>query len=171
MISNRFVILTGLYVYAETSKPRVQGERAVLMSPRLTGPYCLRFHFHMLGATMGSLKVYKNSVSSNTEVFSISGNQGDRWYMAQTPLTGPEQFQVITKCLFSVLTRIWFVLFENQVYLPAENPASDKQEVNYHGNGNDNVSKQRVKRLATNCVLHREAFLPSLSVSRLFSFT
>lgn len=64
------------------------------MSPRLTGPYCLRFHFHMLGTSMGSLKVYKNSGSTNTEVFSINGNQGDRWYMAQTSLTGPEQFQI-----------------------------------------------------------------------------
>ncbi|KAL9975855.1 hypothetical protein ACROYT_G013067, partial [Oculina patagonica] len=84
----------GLYVYAETSRPRVQGDRAVLMSPRLTGPYCLRFHFHMLGTSMGSLKAHKNTASSRTEVFSINGNQGDRWYMAQTSLTGPEQFQI-----------------------------------------------------------------------------
>lgn len=98
--NNHLVISTGFYVYAETSRPRVQGERAVLMSPRLTGPYCLRFHFHMLGAAMGSLKAYKNSGSSSTEVFSINGNQGDRWYMAQTSLTGPEQFQVMIKRLF-----------------------------------------------------------------------
>ena len=90
---------TGFYIYAETSRPRVQGNRAVLMSPRLTGPYCLRFHFHMLGITMGSLKVYQNSGSTLTEVFSLNGNQGDRWYMAQTSLTGPDTFQVMIKSL------------------------------------------------------------------------
>lgn len=72
------------------------------MSPRITGPYCLRFHFHMLGIAMGSLKVYKNSASSNTEVFSVNGNQGDGWYMAQTSVTGSGQFQVIKENFFSV---------------------------------------------------------------------
>lgn len=87
-------------MYAETSNPRQQNERAVLISPRLKGPYCLRFHFHMLGTTMGSLKVYKKSSSTRTEVFSINGNQGDQWYMAQISLTGAEEFQVIRKRLF-----------------------------------------------------------------------
>ena len=50
----------------------------------------------MLGSTMGSLKVYKKSASSNSVVFSINGNKGDQWYTAQTSLTGPEQFQVTT---------------------------------------------------------------------------
>ncbi|KAJ7384938.1 Meprin A subunit beta [Desmophyllum pertusum] len=59
---------TGWYIYAETSRPRVQGNRAVLMSPRLTGPYCLRMHYHMLGTSMGSLKVHKRSGSSSSVI-------------------------------------------------------------------------------------------------------
>jgi len=51
----------------------------------------------MLGTAMGTLKVYKNSGSTSTEVFSVNGNQGDQWYVAQTSLTGPEQFQVMKK--------------------------------------------------------------------------
>ena len=72
------------------------------MSPRLTGPYCLRMHYHMLGTSMGSLKVHKRSGSSSSVVFTINGNQGSQWYMAQTSLTGPEQFQVMTKKVHAV---------------------------------------------------------------------
>ena len=98
--SRYFFFSAGFYIYVETSKPRVQGDRAVLVSPTLTGPYCLRFHFHMLGFSMGSLKVYKKSASTSTEVFSVNGNRGDQWYMAQTSLTGPEEFQVTMKRFF-----------------------------------------------------------------------
>ena len=84
----------GGYIYAESSKPRVPGNRAVLLSPRLRGPYCLQLHLHMLGTSMGSLNAYKNSRSRRTKIFSFSGNRGDQWYTVQSSLTGAEQFQV-----------------------------------------------------------------------------
>nr|XP_058973356.1 MAM and LDL-receptor class A domain-containing protein 1-like isoform X1 [Pocillopora verrucosa] len=83
----------GYYVYIETSTPRRKGDRAVLLSPRLKGPYCLRMHYHMLGVNIGSLRVYKNSASGNSVVFSVDGNRGDQWYSVEYSLTGPEQFQ------------------------------------------------------------------------------
>lgn len=85
---------SGWYIYAESSRPRLQGERAVLLSPNLSGPYCLQFHFHMLGTDIDSLNAYKNSGSGRTVIFSVSGNQGDLWYSAQASLTGTEQFRV-----------------------------------------------------------------------------
>ena len=85
---------SGWYIYAESSRPRLQGERAVLLSPNLSGPYCLQFHFHMLGTDIDSLNAYKNSGSRRTVIFSVSGNQGDLWYSAQASLTGTEQFRV-----------------------------------------------------------------------------
>lgn len=84
----------GWYIYAESSRPRLQGERAVLLSPNLSGPYCLQFHFHMLGTDIDSLNAYKKSGSRRTVIFSVSGNQGDLWYSAQASLTGTEQFRV-----------------------------------------------------------------------------
>ncbi|XP_068697308.1 uncharacterized protein [Montipora foliosa] len=84
----------GWYIYAETSSPRVPGDRAVLLSPYLSGPYCLRLHFHMLGTDIDSLNAYKNSGSQKTVIFSTSGNKGDQWYTAQTSLTGTEQFRI-----------------------------------------------------------------------------
>lgn len=85
---------SGWYIYAESSRPRLQGERAVLLSPNLSGPYCLQFHFHMLGTDIDSLNAYKKSGSRRTVIFSVSGNQGDLWYSAQASLTGTEQFRV-----------------------------------------------------------------------------
>ncbi|CAH3027830.1 unnamed protein product, partial [Porites evermanni] len=84
----------GWYIYAESSQPRVEGDRAVLLSPSLVGPYCLRMHFHMMGTDIGSLNVYKITASSRTTVLSTSGNKGDKWYMAQSSLTGSEQFKI-----------------------------------------------------------------------------
>ena len=52
-------------------------------------------HYHMLGVNIGSLRVYKNSTSGNSVVFSVDGNKGDQWYSAEYSLTGPEQFQVM----------------------------------------------------------------------------
>ena len=52
-------------------------------------------HYHMLGVNIGSLRVYKNSASGNSVVFSVDGNRGDQWYSAEYSLTGPEQFQVM----------------------------------------------------------------------------
>lgn len=57
----------------------------------------------MLGTSMGSLKVYKNLALTSTEVFSVNGNRGDQWYIAQTSLTGPEQFQVTIKRFFKYI--------------------------------------------------------------------
>lgn len=84
----------GSYVYAEASKPRKGGDRAVLLSPLLRGLYCLRLHFHMLGTNIGSLNAYKLSGSRKTAVFSISGNKGDQWYEVHASLTGDETFKV-----------------------------------------------------------------------------
>lgn len=92
---------SGWYIYAETSQPRAPGDRSVLLSPRLMGPYCLRMHFHMMGQDIGSLNVYKITGSSKTTVLTTSGNKGDQWYMAQSSLTGSEQFQVIKNSLFN----------------------------------------------------------------------
>ena len=90
-----FTFFQGWYIYAEASNPRRQGDRAVLLSPTMTGPYCLQMHFHMLGTNIGSLNVYKIAGSSKTTVLSTSGNKGDQWYLIQTSLTGSGQFQVI----------------------------------------------------------------------------
>ena len=67
-------------MYIETSSPRVRGDYAILISPmqRFRGTMCLKFSYHMYGATIGRLDVTINS----RRVFSKSGNQGNRWFDA-----------------------------------------------------------------------------------------
>ena len=73
-------IITGYFMYTETSSPRQQGDNAKLNSPKLqfSGNMCLQFFYHMYGSTMGTLNVEVNGVN----VFSKSGDQGKIWHEA-----------------------------------------------------------------------------------------
>ena len=64
-------------MYIETSYPRKPGENAklVVAIPNNGKPSCLSFYYHMYGASAGTLNVY----SDKTKVFTVSGNQGDKW--------------------------------------------------------------------------------------------
>ena len=64
-------------MYIETSSPRVKGDNAKLDSPLLqfSGNMCLKFYYHMYGATIGTLNVIINSKT----VFSASGDKGNKW--------------------------------------------------------------------------------------------
>ena len=75
----------GPYVYAETSSPRVQGD---LFTLTYDGSACsnmglrvstVTFHYHMYGATMGTLAVTN---AAGEVVWSLSGNQGNAWQAA-----------------------------------------------------------------------------------------
>ena len=67
-------------MYIETSSPRVKDDYAKLSSPSLTfrGKMCLKFFYHMYGATIGRLYVTINGKT----VFSASGNKGNKWLQA-----------------------------------------------------------------------------------------
>ncbi|XP_068745607.1 MAM and LDL-receptor class A domain-containing protein 1-like isoform X1 [Montipora capricornis] len=71
----------GYYMYIEASSPRRQGDYAVLSSPALlsTGNTCITFYYHMYGSAMGKLTVNVNG----RVLFRKSGNQGDRWILAE----------------------------------------------------------------------------------------
>ncbi|XP_078360440.1 MAM and LDL-receptor class A domain-containing protein 1-like [Oculina patagonica] len=70
----------GYYMYIETSRPRRQGDNAKLKTPSLqfSGKICLKFYYHMYGASMGTLKVMING----NNVFTASGNKGNLWFKA-----------------------------------------------------------------------------------------
>ena len=71
---------TGNYMYIETSSPRQQGDKAKLNSPGLqfSGSMCLKFYYHMYGADIATLNVMING----NNVFSASGDKGNRWLRA-----------------------------------------------------------------------------------------
>ena len=43
---------------------------------------CLTFWYHMYGSSMGTLNVLRNG----TQVWTISGDQGDSWHRADVPV-------------------------------------------------------------------------------------
>ena len=70
-------------MYIETSFPRSYGDKAkLLFSPpsAVIGNFsCLRFYYHMYGATINQLNV----VNGNSTVFTKSGQQGNMWMYAE----------------------------------------------------------------------------------------
>ncbi|XP_078360515.1 MAM domain-containing glycosylphosphatidylinositol anchor protein 1-like [Oculina patagonica] len=72
-------------MYIETSSPRKQGDNAKLNTPSLqfSGKMCLKFYYHMYGASMGTLKVIING----NNVFTASGNKGNLWFKATVDVT------------------------------------------------------------------------------------
>lgn len=81
-------------MYIETSSPRVQGDNAILVSPKLlfSGKNCLEFHYHMYGASMGTLNVFFNGA----RVFSVCKDKGNRWIKAEIRLdvSSPGMYEV-----------------------------------------------------------------------------
>ena len=67
-------------MYIETSSPRQQGDNAKLNSPKMqfSGSMCLKFYYHMYGANIATLNVIING----NNVFTASGNKGNKWLRA-----------------------------------------------------------------------------------------
>ncbi|KAJ8274872.1 hypothetical protein COCON_G00094970 [Conger conger] len=99
----------GYYMYIETSRPRVEGDQARLLTPifnvapkSLHGPaghaYCFNFYYHMYGKHIGTLNTFlrqKGQTSSESPVWSLSGNQGDRWRQAKVGIHPTTSFQMV----------------------------------------------------------------------------
>lgn len=133
--------LTGFYMYIETSRPRLDGDKARLLSPifnmntkssssssSITNnpTYCFAFYYHMYGrhigktaegpgtrqiavmmihlwprwfVSAGALNVFlrqKGQTVTDTSVWSLTGNQGDRWRQAKVNIHPTTAFQVQT---------------------------------------------------------------------------
>nr|XP_014344169.1 PREDICTED: MAM and LDL-receptor class A domain-containing protein 1-like [Latimeria chalumnae] len=82
---------TGYYLYLETSSPHLPGNKAIISTPAYPagGDRCLQFWYHMYGAGIGRLNVYKHDTIANTSslLFHQYGDQGVLWRFAQASLT------------------------------------------------------------------------------------
>lgn len=80
------------YIYIETSSPNNPSRAAHLLSPCIDLSGCtdmqMSFDYHMFGTSMGSLvlEVQETNATAWTELFSLSGNQGDNWNTANISL-------------------------------------------------------------------------------------
>nr|XP_039272221.1 MAM and LDL-receptor class A domain-containing protein 2-like [Styela clava] len=92
----------GYYAFIETSLPRVQGEKARLISEVYPAGsrHCLGFWYHMYGSYIGSLTVYVKPVSQALSVAHIvwkkTGAQGNLWrYSSVSATMLQDDYQVI----------------------------------------------------------------------------
>ncbi|RMZ97804.1 MAM and LDL-receptor class A domain-containing 2-like [Brachionus plicatilis] len=91
----------GYYMYIETSSYNV-GEKARLITPTqdFKEGKCLYFWYHAFGKDVGSLNVY-NELQTNSSnkprslIWSISRDQGDRWFLARIPTNVQTNFKII----------------------------------------------------------------------------
>ncbi|XP_047467686.1 MAM domain-containing glycosylphosphatidylinositol anchor protein 2 isoform X1 [Mugil cephalus] len=106
----------GFYMYIETSRPRLEGDKARLLSPTFNmnskssssssssssggnnPTYCFAFFYHMYGKHIGALNVFlrqKGQTVTDTSVWSLTGNQGDRWRQAKVNIHPTTAFQMV----------------------------------------------------------------------------
>ena len=109
-------------MYVETSYPRLNKEKARLVSPDLAKSYsCLDFYYHMYGDHVNRLNVFVRTKSNDVLIWTVSKNQGDTWKRAQVPLvSSARSFQVcwvgMMVCLLRLLCLQIFVLYTSTVY-------------------------------------------------------
>ncbi|XP_053331408.1 MAM domain-containing glycosylphosphatidylinositol anchor protein 2, partial [Spea bombifrons] len=99
----------GFYMYIEASRPRMEGDKARLLSPLFNiaqknpygssnTAYCFSFFYHMYGRHIGTLNTYlrlKGQVTSEVEVWSANGNKGEQWNQARVNIHPTSSFQLI----------------------------------------------------------------------------
>ncbi|KAL0969623.1 hypothetical protein UPYG_G00229960 [Umbra pygmaea] len=101
----------GFYMYIETSRPRLNGDKARLMTPMFnvapkspyatmttTATYCFGFYYHMYGKHIGALNAYlrqKGQAGTDSSVWTLVGNQGDKWKQAKVNIHPTSSFQLI----------------------------------------------------------------------------
>ena len=86
-------------MHIEASYPRQPGDRAVMESPQYPptlGGKCVEFYYHMYGADMGTLRIFlrKGGRFDRNPVWTMSGNQGNRWLRGSFTVQTPQSWKV-----------------------------------------------------------------------------
>lgn len=92
----------GGYAFIDSSFPRRPGDTAKLISSSFPAtsadmPMCMHFWFHMFGSGIGYLKLFLRHFrsSDSQEIWSLSGNAGNAWFMSQVTISSLDDFQLI----------------------------------------------------------------------------
>lgn len=72
----------GWYMYYETSNPVGTGDLAYFLSPTFTvyGTFNFDYWYHMFGSNMGTMTVQYSDKGTWTNLWTLSGDQGDVWF-------------------------------------------------------------------------------------------
>ncbi|XP_078393306.1 MAM domain-containing glycosylphosphatidylinositol anchor protein 1-like, partial [Cetorhinus maximus] len=105
---------TGYYMFIEASTPRRHGDKARLLSPLYNAtkkvkfgtkrnvPFCVNFYYHMYGKHVGSLNVLVRALGVQpveTQVWTLTGNQAEKWQQANVTINPEGPFQVILEAV------------------------------------------------------------------------
>lgn len=110
-------LITGFYLYIETSAPRLSGDVARVYSPFISSSYpadCLVFHYHMFGEHVAHLKVLIETIEGHEQyVWKSFGNHGDTWHKATVHIPQMQtDYQVgTTESLYHELPSLLYALF------------------------------------------------------------
>lgn len=94
----------GGYAFIDSSFPRRPGDTAKLISSSFpptnsNSPMCMHFWFHMFGSGIGYLKLFlrhfRSSDNQLQEIWSLSGNAGNAWFMSQVTISSLDDFQLV----------------------------------------------------------------------------
>ena len=85
----------GSYIYIEAS-PQRSGDVARLLSEWMepNQSACVQFWYHMYGSDIGNLSFYLKTNKSETLVWRLSSDQGDRWKFGQFFLSSERAHRV-----------------------------------------------------------------------------
>ncbi|XP_020298274.1 MAM and LDL-receptor class A domain-containing protein 1-like isoform X2 [Pseudomyrmex gracilis] len=94
----------GGYAFIDSSFPRRPGDTAKLLSSTFSmtsadSPMCMHFWFHMFGSGVGYLKLFirhfRSSDNQLQEIWGLSGNAGNAWFMSQVTISSLDDFQLV----------------------------------------------------------------------------
>lgn len=92
-------------MFIETSYPRKFRDRARLesevFSPTPSNGRCMSFWYHMQGGHIGTLSVYMRVYGqSETKLWSLSLDQGNKWNSAVVPILSGNRFYQVRPLIF-----------------------------------------------------------------------
>ena len=91
--------VSGAYIFIEASSPRKEGDEAILYGGPFQGrkDVCLIFYYHMFGAHIGSLSVYKRSMNrTDVERLWTKNASIDRyWHKATINIESKHDYEVM----------------------------------------------------------------------------
>ncbi|XP_067654503.1 MAM and LDL-receptor class A domain-containing protein 1-like [Haliotis asinina] len=91
---------TGHYMYIESADARPHA-KARIVSPRLpgSGTRCLQFYYSMFGQQVNTLNVYAKSQSLGNVLWTLSGNQGMDWKIAQVTIPRGSNYNIVFEAI------------------------------------------------------------------------
>ncbi|XP_025992366.2 MAM and LDL-receptor class A domain-containing protein 1 isoform X1 [Solenopsis invicta] len=122
----------GGYAFINSGFPRRPGDSAKIISSSFPAtmpdaPMCMHFWFHMFGSGIGYLKLFlrhfRSSSTQLQEIWGLSGNAGNAWFMSQVTISSLDDFQLVFEASVGI-TNMGDIAIDDISYGPGACPVS-----------------------------------------------